>query len=288
MQSLISFSLTCEASVELNKPSFATLASFQPGGGRYSIINCTQGNPVLRFASATHSSCCEIWSCPCSSQNLQLRLLKDKIVISSVRGWWVRSASEIWWQVAKGKVTWSQTDYQLCVLWIEVPWDTSILGNFSSRLFPRQTSRSFNVQIWNLLRSTCSTSYCGAEYFCCFFPSANQEDAEEEKEEKLSKSDSQSSQCSEAPIGQSQKFQRSPSKQRVGQFHFRVSTKTETLRPWLGKQVKHIKYGKEGENKSCWPRSPPPPKCQWFLPSFCERNALNPGRQRLDIRGNLT
>lgn len=181
MQPLISFSLTREASVELNKSSFAKLASFQPGGGWYSIISCTQGNPALRFASATHSSCCEIWSWPRSSQNLQPRLWKDKIVISSVRGWWVRSASDIWCQVAKGKVTWSQTDYQLCVLWIEVPWDPSILGNFSSRLFPRQTSRSFNVQVWTLLRLTCSTSYCGAEYFCCFFPSADQEEAEEEK-----------------------------------------------------------------------------------------------------------
>lgn len=46
-------------------------------------------------------------------------------------------------------------------------------------------------------------------------------------------------------------FRAPPANRESVKFHFRVSTKTESLRPWLGKQVEHIKYGKEGENKSC-------------------------------------
>lgn len=91
VQSLISFSLTREASVELNKPSFAKLASFQPGGGRYSQISCTQGNPALRFASATQVLLRDLIlaslesKSPAASFERQDRYLLSERVMSAIR-----------------------------------------------------------------------------------------------------------------------------------------------------------------------------------------------------------
>lgn len=173
MQSLISFSLTCEASVELNKPSFATLAlaSFQPGVGRYSQTSCTHGNPALRFASATQFLL----------RDLILTLLESKI--SSCVFWKTRSLSPQWkgdkcdqHQRSDDKLKKERSpDHRpiiSCVFSesrsLETPryWEIFHRGYFLVKLPGRSMYRSG-------IYSTCSTSYCGAEYFWRFFPSAD-------------------------------------------------------------------------------------------------------------------